>query len=200
MQHRNEQKMEEIIKFVNQRYFDLHITPSIREIAAEVHLSTSTVHGYLLEMSERGLIDYDGKMIITDDIQQRITGYNRAAILGSIPCGELSMEEEQLEDFVDLPIDLFGTGPLFILRADGDSMTGAGIDPGDLVVVMKQRSARNGQIVVAYVEGEGNTLKRFYMDEKNHRIILHPENPKYKDIVVKECQIQGVVRRIIKYV
>ena len=77
-------------------------------------------------------------------------------------------------------------------------MIDAGIDSGDLVVVQKQTYAQDGDIVVAYVEGEGNTLKRYHNDQEHRLIILHPENEKYKDIVVQDCKIQGVVRKIIK--
>ena len=144
------------------------------------------------------MIDYDGKMIVTEAIQKRITEYNRAGLLGSIPCGALTLEEEAVEDYVNLPINIFGGGDLYILRAYGDSMTGAGIDAGDLVVVRKQSWAQDGDLVVAYVEGDGNTLKRYFNDEKNRRIVLHPENEKYQDIIVKDCEIQGVVRKSIK--
>ena len=76
-------------------------------------------------------------------------------------------------------------------------MIEAGIDNGDYVVVRKQIVANDGDIVVALVDNQ-NTLKRFYCDEKNKKIILHPENKKMKDIVVDECYIQGVACHIIK--
>ena len=85
---------------------------------------------------------------------------------------------------------------MFLLHARGDSMTGAGIDDGDLVLIRKQEEARNGDIVVAYLEGEGNTLKRYRIYGKT--IFLHPENPKYRDIPLRECRIQGVAIRVIK--
>ena len=75
-------------------------------------------------------------------------------------------------------------------------MTGAGIDDGDLVLIRKQEEAQNGDIVVAFVEGEGNTLKRYRM--YGHTVFLHPENPKYLDIPVKDCKIQGVAISVIK--
>ena len=82
-------------------------------------------------------------------------------VIGTIACGPLAMEEEAVEQYVDLPTSLFGNGDFFILHASGDSMIGAGIDDGDLVLIRKQEEAHNGEIVVAYIEGEGNTLKRF---------------------------------------
>ncbi len=75
-------------------------------------------------------------------------------------------------------------------------MTGAGIDDGDLVLIRKAEEAQNGDIVVAFVEGEGNTLKRYR--KYGHTIFLHPENPKYRDIPLKDCKIQGVAVSVIK--
>ena len=77
------------------------------------------------------------------------------------------------------------------------SMIEAGIDDGDLVVVKKQVEANDGDIVVALVDNQ-NTLKRYFRDDENKKIILHPENKKMKDIIVDECCIQGVACHIIK--
>ena len=82
-------------------------------------------------------------------------------------------------------------------RASGQSMIEAGIDDGDLVVVKKQVEAKEGDIVVALVDNQ-NTLKRYFRDDENKKIILHPENKKMKDIIVDECCIQGVACHIIK--
>ena len=85
---------------------------------------------------------------------------------------------------------------MFILHASGDSMTGAGIDDGDLVLVKRQEEARDGDIVVAWAEGVGNTLKRY--KKYGNTVFLHPENPKYVDIPVKNCKIQGIVTWVLK--
>ena len=198
MRSKDPKRMQQIIDFVDAYYNDYHCTPTTREIAEHVGLSKSTVHSYLTEMSENGMIDYAGRMIVTDRINDKINEFNTALIIGSVPCGPLNLEEEAVEERVDLPMSIFGSGKLYILHAYGDSMTGAGIDEGDLLVVDRLKVPQDGDIVVAYVEGDGNTVKRFYKDDEQHRIILHPENEKYRDIVVKDCKIQGVVRNIIK--
>ena len=131
-------------------------------------------------------------------IRDKINDFNTVGIIGSIPCGPMALEEQSVEEYVDLPIKIFGSGKLFLLHAYGDSMAGAGIDPGDMLVIDSLREPHNGDIVVAYVEGDGSTLKRFWRDEENGWIVLHPENAKYQDIIVKECQVQGVVRNVIK--
>ena len=99
--------------------------------------------------------------------------------------------------YVPLPVALFGQGDFYLLRASGKSMIEAGIDPGDLVVVRKQNTAEEGDIVVALVDNE-TTLKRFYRDKKHRCIRLHPENSKMKDIYVQDCTIQGVAQNVIK--
>ena len=96
-----------------------------------------------------------------------------------------------------LPVALFGQGDFFILRTSGNSMIEAGIEPGDLVVVRKQNTAEEGDIVVALVDNE-TTLKRFYRDKKHRCIRLHPENSRMKDIHVQDCTIQGVAQNVIK--
>ena len=198
MRTKDPKKMKEMIDFIDAFYLVYHRTPSVREIAEGTTLSKSSVATYLAALRDDGEIDYDKKLIRTDRINGQITGYIPAGIIGAIPCGQMEMETENVEEYVNLPISIFGRGELYILRTYGDSMIGAGIDEKDLVVIRKQEYAQDGDIVVAYVEGEGNTLKRYYRDREKKRIRLHPENDKLQDIYVKDCKIQGVVVNIIK--
>ena len=198
MRTKDPKKMKEMIDFIDAFYLVYHRTPSVREIAEGTTLSKSSVATYLAALRDEGEIDYDKKLIRTERINDQITGYIPAGIIGAIPCGQMEMETENVEEYVNLPISIFGRGELYILRTYGDSMIGAGIDEKDLVVIRKQEYAQDGDIVVAYVEGEGNTLKRYYRDREKKRIRLHPENDKLQDIYVKDCKIQGVVVNIIK--
>lgn len=88
-----------------------------------------------------------------------------------------------LEDYVPLPTSIFGEGELYILRVSGESMIDAGINDGDLVVIKKTKEARNGDIVVALVDNSNTTLKRLFIDEEHHYVVLHPENKSMKDII-----------------
>ena len=196
MKHRNSKGMDLIIPFVNDFYRDNHKSPSLRQIAAGTGIPHMTVKRMLDTMTENGLIDYDGRTIVTELSNKGSDETASVGILGSVPCGNLALEEEAVEEIVQLPVRLFGKGDLFLLHASGDSMTGAGIDDGDLVLIRKQEEARNGDIVVAYVEGEGNTLKRYMKYGKT--VFLYPENPKYTDIPLKNCKIQGIAIRVIK--
>lgn len=190
MRQKNPKYMKEIEDFVDEFYSKHHKTPSCREIAENTTLQRSAVQKYLTAMNDQGMIKYDGKTICTRRMQSYAPDTTSVGVIGTIACGPLSMEEEAVEQYVDLPTSLFGSGDFFILHASGDLMTGAGIDNGDLVLIRKQEKAHNGDIVVAYIEGDGNTLKRF--KRYGRTVFLHPENPKYTDIPLKNCKIQGV--------
>ena len=159
-------------------------------------ISLTTVQRMLNTMAENGDIDYDGRTIVTDLSLKASDETVCVGIIGSVPCGNLSLEEEAIEEIVQLPVALFGKGDLFLLHASGDSMTGAGIDDGDLVLIRKQEDAKSGDIVVAFIEGEGNTLKRYR--QYGNTVFLHPENPKYRDIPLTGCRIQGIAVSVIK--
>ncbi|MCD8105689.1 MAG: transcriptional repressor LexA [Lachnospiraceae bacterium] len=121
----------------------------------------------------------------------------KVPVLGAVSCGIPKYAEENIEEYVRLPVALFGRGQFFILRASGDSMIGVGINDGDLVLIRQQDSACEGQIVIALMDDEA-TLKRYYPEPEKDRIRLHPENEKLEDIFVKDCIIQGVAVRVIK--
>lgn len=196
MKHRNPGNMDRIISFVNDFYRDNHKSPSARQIASGTGIPRTTLQRMMRTMSENGQLNYDGETVVTDLSGKASEETTSVGIIGSIPCGNLMLEEEAVEEIVQLPVSIFGRGNLFMLHASGDSMTGAGIDDGDLVLIRKQEEARNGDIVVAFIEGEGNTLKRY--KQYGNTVFLHPENPKYTDIPLKECKIQGVAISVIK--
>lgn len=196
MNQKSSESMDRIISFVNDFYRDNGRSPSIRKVASGTGLGVATVHRYLTAMTEQGYLDYDGEVIVTEQSNKIRNGVFQAGIIGSVPCGPFSLEEEFVEQYVYLPTDIFGGGDMFLLHASGDSMTGAGIDDGDLVLVKRQEEARDGDIVVAWAEGVGNTLKRYRKYGKT--VFLHPENPKYVDIPVKNCKIQGIVTWVLK--
>lgn len=197
MRHKSNDLMVNIKDFVDKYYMQNRHSPSTREIAEEFGIVKSTAYKYLIEMKDRGMIGYDGGNIITDKIEKTNVELTSVAVLGSVSCGMPQLEEEYAEEFVALPVSMFGKGDFYFLRANGESMIEAGIDDGDLVLIQKQSAARDGQIVVAFVDNE-NTLKRFFGDEEKQHIILHPENKSMNDIIVPSCSIQGVAVKVIK--
>ena len=197
MRHKSNDLMMQIKDFVEKYYLTNRHSPSTREIAEEFGIVKSTAYKYLVAMRDQGLIGYDGANVFTDKIEKVNVELTSVAVLGSISCGVPQLEEEYAEEFVTLPVSMFGKGEFYFLRANGNSMIEAGIDDGDLVLIRKQSEAKDGQIVVALVDNQ-NTLKRFFVDDKNHCIRLHPENKTMEDILVPACVIQGVAVKVIK--
>ncbi len=197
MRKKDPQIMNRICNYIDEYYLEHHCSPSISKIAYEIDMAKSSIHRYLLEMNEKDLISYDKNGIQTETTRKVSSQMSGASIIGSISCGTPVLTEENIEEYISLPVSIFGKGDLFILHASGDSMIDAGIEDGDLVVIRKQTTAEDGDIVVALINNE-NTLKRFYIDKKNKKYILHPENSRLKDIVVTDVQIQGVAQHVIK--
>ncbi len=197
MRHKSTELMEKIQTYVENYYKEYRHSPSTTDIADAVGIARGTAYKYLVAMSDNGMIRYDGQQISTEKTEKVQTELTSVALLGSVSCGVPTLEEEYAEEFVSLPVSMFGKGTFFMLRASGESMIDAGISTGDLVLVRKQSEAKDGDIVVALVENE-NTLKRYFVDKENKQIRLHPENKNMKDIIVQDCKIQGVAVKVIK--
>ncbi len=190
--------VNKIIEYVDDCYFKDASCPSVREIASKVGISKSSVSNYLQYMKENNLINsYDGwRNIQTKKVSKSISG-NLVPIIGEISCGLPLLAEENIETYVSIPKELFKNGNYFILRAHGDSMVKAGINDKDLVIVRKTNTAENGNIIVALIDDEC-TLKRYYKDNKNKKIRLHPENDSMKDQIYDNIKIQGIAVNVIK--
>jgi len=195
MRSKDKTLMAAIEKFVSDYTDSNGISPTMQEVADGVGSSKATVQRYIAQLCEDGILDYSGYRTMTSTKTKAAA--IRVPILGTIACGIPKFAEENIEEYVRLPVALFGKGNFFILRAYGDSMIEAGIDNGDLVLIRQQNYADEGQIVVALMEDEA-TLKRFYPEPKKHRIRLHPENSRMDDIYVDNCEIQGVAVKVLK--
>lgn len=197
MRYKSPEMMDRIVAVIEDFFLSHYRPPSVMEIAEEVGRAKSSVHAYLRELDRLGRISYRDGVLETPVMRKTDVGMSFSPLLGSIACGEPQYEEENYEAYIALPDAIFGREPHFILRAKGESMIEAGIEPGDFVVVRKQSTAREGDIVVALIDGE-TTLKRFYLDEEHKCIRLHPENCRMEDIYVDHCYIQGVAQNVIK--
>lgn len=197
MRTKNEALMQEIVEEVDEFYSLRGRTPTTRELAEMLGISHTTVIRYLQDMDARKMLDYDNGKIVTEKISKSQDGTVSVPLVGSISCGQPLLSEESVESYIRIPTEWLGSGEYFLLRANGNSMVDAGIDDEDIVIIRKTSEAEDGDIVVALVDNE-NTLKRLYRDEKKRKIILHPENPDYDDIVVDYCEIQGVAVKVLK--
>ena len=190
MRSKNPAYFDLLIRFIDDYIDNYGRSPSTQEIAGGTGLSPATVSRYLSRMREDGIIDYSGhRNIVTK--RNSATETNAVPVLGSVSCGIPKFAEEKIEEYVKLPVSLFGKGDFFLLRASGNSMIEAGIDSGVLVLVRRQDYAAPGQIVVALMEEEA-TLKRYYPEPQNGYIRLHPENKDLDDITSNPQKIQLV--------
>ena len=195
MRSKDKTLMAAIEKVVSDYTDSNGISPTMQEVADGVGSSKATVQRYIAQLCDDGILDYSGYRTMTSTKTKAAA--IRVPVLGTIACGIPKFAEENIEEYVRLPVALFGKGNFFILRAYGDSMIEAGIENGDLVLIRQQNYADEGQIVVALMEDEA-TLKRFYPEPKKHRIRLHPENSRMDDIYVDNCEIQGVAVKVLK--
>jgi repressor LexA len=172
--------------------------PSVREIASAVGLkSPSTVHFHLKALEEAGaIVRGTGKtraITPTQPVGDRVPE-NRVPLVGNVAAGAPILAEEYIEDYV--PFDTGGvTGEHFALKIRGESMIKAGILPDDLVVVHRQSTASNGEIVIALLEDEA-TCKR--LDKRNGQVWLLPENDSYSPIDGTEARILGKVVGVVR--
>lgn len=201
MQHKKQESIDLILSAIEDICRKTDRFPTNAELVRETGLGAGTISRYLNYMKAQGLIEFDPRHKLkvihkqdTDDDTEPV------AIVGRIACGVPMDARENIEGYIRLPSMLLGSGTYFLLRTYGDSMTDAGIDEGDLVLIKKQEYAENGQIAVVMTEDGETTLKRFYRDDINRRIILHPENTSMDDIILENCIIQGVAKKIIKNV
>ena len=118
-------------------------------------------------------------------------------ILGRVPCGPLQQAIEESDNCFPMLESILPNGDYFIHEARGDSMIEAGIEEGDYVLVRKQPTANEGEVVVALIEGE-STIKRIHFDDANRAIVLKPENSQYEAHSYRNLDIQGVAIRVIK--
>ena len=118
-------------------------------------------------------------------------------VLGNIACGAPIFADGRIDSYMALSQSIVKGKECFIVTAQGDSMINAGINDGDLVLVEAASTADEGSIVVALIDDEA-TLKRFYVDKDNQKILLVPENDNYETRIVDHCIIQGIARKVIK--
>jgi len=189
-------RQREILSYIRKEVLTKGYPPSVREIGRAVGLSSSsTVHGHLGKLEEKGYIRRDPTKpraieLIHDRDRLRKEIIN-VPIVGRVTAGEPILAVENIEDFFPMPKDFASyEEEVFMLRVRGESMIGAGIFDGDFVVVRQQSHAENGDIVVALIEDEA-TVKRFYKEEDHIR--LQPENPHMEPIRTKDVRILGKV-------
>jgi repressor LexA len=191
-------KQLQILQYIYDTVQKRGFPPTVREICHEVNLSsTSTVHGHLARLQQKGLLIKDATKPRALEITE--AGKNALGIkpteipiVGVVTAGQPILAVEDIEDYFPLPPDLANdAGELFMLKVHGESMINAGILNGDNVIVRKQSSANNGEIVVAMTDENEATVKRFYKEKSHYR--LQPENNSMLPIILSNVHILGKV-------
>lgn len=202
-----------ILKYIEKQVKANGYPPSVREIGKAVGLrSTATVHGYLASLEKKGYIKKESqkgrtlKLLkggLEDNPNQEVIGKDvytskemvDVPVIGKITAGEPILAVENITDTFPIPIDFVGNSDSFMLTVRGESMIEAGILDGDYILVKKQNTANNGEIVVALIEDEA-TVKTFYKEADHIR--LQPENSALDPIIVPNCEILGKVAGVFR--
>ena len=202
MRHKNPDLMKKINLYISEFYMDHDRTPSTTDIAKTFGISRSSAQRYLVAMNEKGMLSYASGKLTIDKMEKLRTDRQQAPLVDSVPCGELTYEEENVECITTLPMAIFGAGPFYILHASGNSMEDEGIEDGDLVVIRQDPDPKKGDLVIALDEENRNTLKNYGgRDRKTKKAILQYCNKAVygdKQILVKDLVCQGIVSHVIK--
>ena len=195
-------RQKQLLDFIKATIQDHGLPPTLSEMAKAIHVkSKNAVAKLLASLEQQDLIKRDGRargIQIRDEYGNEIrSGMIPVPLLGTIAAGSPIMVEENIQEWINLPSALLRSRKdVFLLQVRGDSMIGAGILEGDLVIVRPVREAHSGEIVVALLHDEA-TVKRFA--QINGRRYLKPENPKYQNIYPEdEWTIQGKVVGVIR--
>lgn len=203
MRRKDPDLMKRIQVFVGEYFRREYESPSLKIIGEEFGISRTTAFNYLHEMDRRGMLSMNGNEISNiPKILKTETSYISAPLVGTIRCGDPELSEADVEMYVSLPKAIFGNGQSYLLRAEGDSMEDVGIQEGDLILIQKQETCEEGDIVVALDQYNENTLKIYGgVNKDNQKAILRYANMKKypgKVIEVSKLVVQGVARNIIK--
>ncbi|MDU1202544.1 MAG: transcriptional repressor LexA [Clostridiales bacterium] len=191
-----------ILEFIKEQLLSKGYPPSVREICQAVGLkSTSTVHSHLNKLEKLGYIRrdptkpraieiLDGGNVFANNNNTVMQEMINLPLVGQVTAGEPILAQQNIQEYIPLPAQLIKGTDTFLLKVKGESMINAGILDNDYVVVDKGATASNSQIVVALVNKESATVKRFFKEGNNVR--LQPENDFMEPIILNERDIEIV--------
>jgi repressor LexA len=192
-------RQQEILRFIESFIGSHKYPPTIREIASEFGISVKGAYDHVKALEKKNHIRCDLNRSRAIEVLKPGTESEdlvRIPVLGNVAAGVPLFAEENLERYIRLPGEVLSKGKHFALNVKGDSMQDAGIMDGDTAIFLQKQTAANGDIVVAMINEEAYTLKRFYKEK--HRIKLKAENPVYPPIYTQNVKILGKLECIIR--
>lgn len=195
-------KQREILEYIKQEILHRGYPPAVREICEAVHLkSTSSVHSHLETLEKNGYIRRDPTKpraieILDDEFSLTRREVVNVPIVGQVAAGEPILAEQNILDYFPIPVEYMPNSESFMLKVKGESMINAGILNGDIVLVQRQSTAENGEMIVALVD-DSATVKTFYKEDGHYR--LQPENDAMSPIIVEDCEILGKVFGVFRF-
>jgi repressor LexA len=198
MTKQDQQRAERILTYIRETIDERGYPPSVREIAEAVGLaSTSAVHHHLTKLEKEGRLQKEATrsraLTLPGSHGAKVVA---APIIGEIAAGQPIEAYEDRTETMSLPAELAPRHDTFVLRVRGKSMIEDHIDNGDYVVIQPQDTARDGEIVVAILDDNTATLKRFY--KERDRVRLQPANSEMEPIYARDVKIQGKVIGVIR--
>lgn len=195
-------KQREILEYIKSEILSKGYPPTVRDICDAVDLkSTSSVHSHLETLEKNGYIRRDPTKpraieIMDDNFNLTRREMVNVPLVGRVAAGEPILAVENVESYFPVPVEYMPNAESFMLRVKGESMINVGIFDGDQILVEKQSTARNGEIVVALVD-DSATVKTFY--KEGDHIRLQPENDTMDPIIVPNCEILGKVFGVFRF-
>jgi repressor LexA len=193
-------RQEETLNYIR-IFIDEHsYPPTIRELASSFNISVKGAYDHIKALEKKGRIKCDGNRSRTIEILDKKNEAEpetiQIPILGKVAAGTPLFSEENLDGVLNMPAARFNKGKFFALHVSGDSMQDIGILDGDVAIFNQKSTAENGDIIVAMINDEAYTLKRFFR-EKN-RIKLKAENPVYPPIYTQNVRVLGKLKCIVR--
>lgn len=194
-------QQQRVLDFICRQVAEQGYPPSVREICRELGFrSSSTAHHYLETLEELGYIERlpsrpRAIRVLEPAGVSRLPQCRYVPLIGRIRAGQPLFAEENREGFFPLPAEFAAGGEYFILRVEGESMSGAGIQDGDLVIVRRQKTVENGEIGV-FLLGDEATVKRFYREKDIIR--LQPANDQFEPILTRQVEVLGRVTGLFR--
>ena len=195
-------KQQEILDYIKSQILERGFPPAVRDICEAVHLkSTSSVHSHLETLEKNGYIRRDPTKPRAIEIMDDTFNLTRremvnVPVIGNVAAGQPLLAVQNIENYFPIPAEYMPNQETFMLKVKGESMINAGILDGDHILVERQSTASNGEIVVALVD-DSATVKTYYKEDGHYR--LQPENDTMDPIIVDECSILGKVFGVFRF-